>query len=103
MFPGNLANLFIVSEVVLEEGDGAARVDTTRMQLVDGSGLARQNLITSTMTANLLSYMYHHPDEAVRTSFMDSLPIGGVDGTLSSRMRGTPAGCSAGASSASAW
>jgi D-alanyl-D-alanine carboxypeptidase/D-alanyl-D-alanine-endopeptidase (penicillin-binding protein 4) len=70
---------------------GPAGVDTLRIQLVDGSGLARQNLVTSTMTARLLSYMWHHDDSATREAFLESLPIGGVDGTLSGRMRGTAA------------
>ncbi len=70
---------------------GAAGVDTLRLQLVDGSGLARQNLVTSTMTANLLSFMYHHSDSATRDAFIEALPIAGVDGSLSSRMKGTPA------------
>lgn len=68
-----------------------AGVDTVHIQLVDGSGLARQNLVTSEMTANLLTYMAHHPDENIREAFIDSLPIAGVDGTLSSRMKGTAA------------
>lgn len=70
---------------------GPAGVDTVRLQLVDGSGLARQNLVTSSMTAALLHFMWRHPDAAVREAFLTSLPIAGVDGTLSSRMRGTPA------------
>ena len=70
---------------------GIAGIDTLRIQLVDGSGLARQNLVTSDMTMNLLLYMAHHPDLAVTRAFMESLPIGGVDGTLSSRMKGTAA------------
>jgi len=70
---------------------GPAGLDTLRLQLVDGSGLARQNLVTSTMTARLLSYMWHHDDEATKEAFLESLPIAGVDGTLSSRMRGMAA------------
>lgn len=68
-----------------------AGVDTLRLQLVDGSGLARQNLVTSSMTLNLLTYMYHHSDTDIRRAFLESLPVGGVDGTLSSRMKGTAA------------
>lgn len=70
---------------------GPAGVDTLHLQLVDGSGLARQNLVTSSMTASLLRFMWRHPDAAVREAFLTSLPIAGVDGTLSSRMRGTAA------------
>ena len=36
---------------------------------VDGSGLARQNLITSSMTTSLLRYMRTHPNEATQRAF----------------------------------
>jgi D-alanyl-D-alanine carboxypeptidase/D-alanyl-D-alanine-endopeptidase (penicillin-binding protein 4) len=65
----------------------AAGIDTTRLQLVDGSGLSRQNLVTPTMTAALLHYMWRHPDDATRDAFIDSLPVGGRDGTLQYRFR----------------
>ncbi len=68
-----------------------AGVDTSRMQLVDGSGLSRMNLVTAEMTASLLRYMWRHPDIAVREAFLSSLPIGGVDGTLERRLRNGPA------------
>jgi D-alanyl-D-alanine carboxypeptidase/D-alanyl-D-alanine-endopeptidase (penicillin-binding protein 4) len=64
-----------------------AGVDTSRIQLVDGSGLSRMNLVSAQMTARLLSYMWHHPDRAVRDAFIASLPIAGVDGTLERRLR----------------
>ena len=41
------------------------------------------------MTANLLSFMYHHSDSATRDAFIQALPVAGVDGTLASRMKGT--------------
>lgn len=68
-----------------------AGIDTSRIQLVDGSGLSRMNLITPRMTARLLHYMNQHPDAAVREAFVNSLPIGGVDGTLRGRFAGNPA------------
>jgi len=70
---------------------GIAGLDTLHLQLVDGSGLARQNLVTSDMTTALLQYMAKHPDADTRSAFLDSLPIGGVDGTLSSSMKETAA------------
>jgi D-alanyl-D-alanine carboxypeptidase/D-alanyl-D-alanine-endopeptidase (penicillin-binding protein 4) len=69
----------------------AARMDTSRIQLVDGSGLSRLNLVTADMTTDLLQYMAHHPDTTLRSVFAASLPIAGVDGTIGSRMRDTPA------------
>ncbi len=63
----------------------AAGIDTTRLRLADGSGLSRYHLMTTSMTVSLLSYMWHHPDPAVREAFVESLPVAGVDGTLESR------------------
>ncbi|MDZ4698716.1 MAG: D-alanyl-D-alanine carboxypeptidase/D-alanyl-D-alanine-endopeptidase [Rhodothermales bacterium] len=68
-----------------------AGVDTSRIQLVDGSGLSRMNLVTAEMTASLLRYMWRHPDAAVRQAFLASLPVAGVDGTLERRLRTGPA------------
>lgn len=65
-------------------------IDTTRIQLVDGSGLSRTNLVTPDMTIALLRRMWT-ADPAVRDAFLLSLPIGGVDGTLSGRFRSGPA------------
>ena len=42
-------------------------------------------MVTAEMTGALLRYMWHHPDTTVRAAFLTSLPIGGVDGTLSGR------------------
>jgi serine-type D-Ala-D-Ala carboxypeptidase/endopeptidase (penicillin-binding protein 4) len=60
-----------------------AGVDITPLSLRDGSGLARQDLITPRATARLLEFMASHPQFAV---FRESLPIAGVDGTLERRM-----------------
>lgn len=68
-----------------------ARVDTSLLHLVDGSGLSRRNLVTADMTADLLQYMAHYPDTTIQRVFHDSLPIAGIDGTLSSRMQNTAA------------
>lgn len=62
-----------------------AGVDTSRIQLVDGSGLSRQNLVHPAATMALLRYMWTHPDPAVREAFLASLPVGGIDGTLKYR------------------
>ena len=55
--------------------------------LVDGSGLARTDLLTPRGLVALLAAMDRHPHAA---AFRDSLPVAGVDGTLERRMRGTP-------------
>lgn len=64
-----------------------AGLDTLRLQLLDGSGLARADLVTPEMTVALLRYMRAHPSPAVRAAYVSSLPIGGVDGSLRNRLR----------------
>ncbi len=54
----------------------------------DGSGLSRHNYITASGTMQLLTYMSTH---RYANAFREALPIAGVDGTLRTRMRGTPA------------
>ncbi|MCH8494489.1 MAG: D-alanyl-D-alanine carboxypeptidase/D-alanyl-D-alanine-endopeptidase [Balneolales bacterium] len=67
---------------------GAAGVDTTRLRLADGSGLSRMNVVTPTMTTSLLNFMWHHPDEGIRTAFIESLPKPGEQiGTLTFMFR----------------
>lgn len=51
----------------------------------DGSGLARQTLTSPDTTAKLLKYMYNRPE---RARWIQLMPVGGVDGTLSTRFRG---------------
>jgi serine-type D-Ala-D-Ala carboxypeptidase/endopeptidase (penicillin-binding protein 4) len=71
----------------------AARVgaDTSRIRIADGSGLSRMNLTTPETTARLLTYIWQFPDNPVRDSFIASLPVGGVDGTLAGRFQSPPA------------
>lgn len=58
------------------------------LSLRDGSGLARQNLVTPRSTSRLLEFMLTHPSFK---TWRESLTIAGVDGTLERRMRDTPA------------
>ena len=57
-------------------------------ELHDGSGMARADLISPETIVRILDRMRASPDFAV---FYNALPIAGVDGTISRRMRGTPA------------
>jgi serine-type D-Ala-D-Ala carboxypeptidase/endopeptidase (penicillin-binding protein 4) len=50
----------------------------------DGSGLSRQNLVTPHAIVELLRYAQTQPWGA---SFRDTLPVGGVDGSLSDRFQ----------------
>jgi serine-type D-Ala-D-Ala carboxypeptidase/endopeptidase (penicillin-binding protein 4) len=71
-------------KIFLEE----AGVDKSQYNLVDGSGLARLNLVTPATVMKLLLHMYRSPH---RETWIGLLPVGGQDGTLSSRMGGPPA------------
>ena len=55
----------------------------------DGSGLSRHNLITPNAVVQLYTYMAKQSKNA--QIWRDSLTIGGVDGTLTNRFRGTAA------------
>jgi D-alanyl-D-alanine carboxypeptidase/D-alanyl-D-alanine-endopeptidase (penicillin-binding protein 4) len=67
---------------------GAGIEPRSQVVMADGSGLSRHDYITANATLQLLTYMSTHRYASV---FRDALPIAGVDGTLKSRMRGTPA------------
>ncbi|MBK5254767.1 MAG: D-alanyl-D-alanine carboxypeptidase/D-alanyl-D-alanine-endopeptidase [Vicinamibacteria bacterium] len=56
--------------------------------MYDGSGLSRSALVTARAEVDLLVAMATHP---LAKAFKDSLPIGGTDGTLKRRMKGTEA------------
>lgn len=65
-----------------------AGIDTNRIQLVDGSGLSPQNLVSPEATVRLLAYMARHPDRDVWRAFYTSLPAGGEEKTtLENRLR----------------
>lgn len=54
----------------------------------DGSGLSRHDYVTPRTLIHVLDAMRRSPDFSV---FYNALPIGGVDGTIRGRMKGTPA------------
>jgi len=59
-------------------------IETTSLQMYDGSGLAPKNAVSAQYLTNLLIYM--HQQSTCSTSFFNSLPIAGIDGTLKSFM-----------------
>jgi D-alanyl-D-alanine carboxypeptidase/D-alanyl-D-alanine-endopeptidase (penicillin-binding protein 4) len=77
------AGLIIVRNFLRQTG--ASERD---LALSDGSGLSRNDMITANATVQLLTFMSKHRYFA---QFRDALPIAGVDGTLRTRMKGTPA------------
>ncbi len=63
-------------------------VDTTGFVVYDGSGLTRHDLVSPETMVKILTAIQR---DTAFSAFYDALPIAGVDGTISSRMRGTPA------------
>ncbi|MBI3790739.1 MAG: D-alanyl-D-alanine carboxypeptidase/D-alanyl-D-alanine-endopeptidase, partial [Gemmatimonadetes bacterium] len=63
-------------------------VDSTRAAVRDGSGLSRHDYVAPEAIVRVLEAMRQGPDSA---TFRSALPVAGVDGTLASRMKGTPA------------
>lgn len=57
--------------------------------IYDGSGLSHSNKTTPALLSTILRYAYHNKE--IFDPLYESLPIAGVDGTIGSRMRGTPA------------
>jgi D-alanyl-D-alanine carboxypeptidase/D-alanyl-D-alanine-endopeptidase (penicillin-binding protein 4) len=58
-------------------------IDTTGIRLVDGSGLSRQDRVTSRMITDVLKVMWKHPE---KETYFNSLTIAGIDGTIGGRM-----------------
>src|SRR5207244_8979518 len=81
--PDEESGLIVVGDFLRQMGIGENEI-----ALNDGSGLSRNDLITANDTVQLLTYMSKHKYFA---QFRDALPIAGVDGTLRTRMKGTPA------------
>jgi serine-type D-Ala-D-Ala carboxypeptidase/endopeptidase (penicillin-binding protein 4) len=77
------AGLGVVRSFLLQAGVGE-----NELALSDGSGLSRNDMISANATVQLLIFMSRH---RFAQTFRDALPIAGVDGTLRTRMRGTPA------------
>ncbi len=73
---------------VVEETLRTMAIERGTYLYADGSGLSRRNLITADLLARIFKFMYHHK---CFSQFYDALPIAGVDGTMSTRMRGTRA------------
>ena len=57
-------------------------------QIVDGSGLSRRNTVTARALVTILNRFY---DPGRTSPWMQALPVAGRDGTLATRLAGTPA------------
>lgn len=62
--------------------------DSAGFAVRDGSGLSRHDYVSPETIVRVLDAMRQH---AEFKTFYDALPIGGVDGTIRTRMKGTPA------------
>src|SRR5690606_352945 len=59
-------------------------------RIVDGSGVSHYNLVSAELIVNILKHVYEYqPDEF--KLLIQTLPIAGIDGTLSGRMKDSPA------------
>lgn len=81
---GSIENGLKASENLLKQ----MGIDPENIQIVDGSGLSRLNLLTPMQLNSLLRFMYR---SKYFKEFYESLPIAGVDGTISLRMKKTRA------------
>jgi len=61
----------------------SANMDTSKINLADGSGLSRYNLSSAQNFTHFLDYMYH---SKYRDSFISSMPFGGTKSTLKERL-----------------
>ena len=60
-------------------------LDPQRYKLADGSGLSLYNYLSAELEVKMLRYAYRNDN--IKEHLMQSLPIGGVDGTLKKRMK----------------
>ena len=66
----------------------SAGIDAEDVILTDGSGLARDDLVTPRATVQMLRF---DENQAWGQQYIETLPVAGVDGTLNDRFVGTPA------------
>jgi serine-type D-Ala-D-Ala carboxypeptidase/endopeptidase (penicillin-binding protein 4) len=73
----------------IEEWSRERSLDLQGMDIDNGSGLSRHTRISALQMAKILNAAYH---SRFAPEFLASLPLAGIDGTLRSRMKITPAG-----------
>lgn len=80
--PGSFDNgILEVRSFLAEQG-----IDTNYVKMNDGSGLAAGNFTSTGAISKLLIAMQKHPE---KNTFIGSLPLAGIDGSLAYRFKGT--------------
>lgn len=79
--PGSWENSSQAAQAVLAEHHIAVPAGA---QIVDGSGLSRDNRVTASEILNILRSAYHDP--MLAANFIPALPVSGINGTLKRRM-----------------
>ncbi len=82
------AGTFDRGKEIVEEGLRGMAIEKGTYFYADGSGLSRRNLISADLLVRIFKFMYHHK---YFPQFYDALPIAGVDGTITARLKGTKA------------
>lgn len=85
--PGSAKNGISIVKRYLDNGG----IDTSKLSLVDGSGVSRYNLLSADQIVQFLTSVYQQP--RIFPIFYNSLPLASVDGTLAKRMTTYPAAC----------
>lgn len=86
---GGLTPSFEGGTTVLKQFLLQAGLTDDEFVFLDGSGLSRRDLVTPAAVVQLLLYAQKQPWGA---AYQESLPVSGVDGSLSDRFLNTPAG-----------
>jgi D-alanyl-D-alanine carboxypeptidase/D-alanyl-D-alanine-endopeptidase (penicillin-binding protein 4) len=79
---------FEEGKTIVEETLRSMGIERGTYLYADGSGLSRRDLISADLLVRIFKYMYHHK---YFPQFYEALPIAGVDGTITGRMKGTKA------------
>ncbi|MBO6793764.1 MAG: D-alanyl-D-alanine carboxypeptidase/D-alanyl-D-alanine-endopeptidase [Balneolaceae bacterium] len=66
---------------------GSIEVDTTSINMKDGSGMAGGNFTKTSVLSHMLVKMQNHPEF---DTYFKSMSVAGIDGTIAHRMKGTP-------------
>ncbi|MEQ8822130.1 MAG: D-alanyl-D-alanine carboxypeptidase/D-alanyl-D-alanine-endopeptidase [Sumerlaeia bacterium] len=75
-------------EAMREWLESEAGIDPETLQISDGSGLSRYNLVSPNQLVKILRAMWRSD---LKDVWVETMPVAGVDGTLRNRMKDTPA------------